>query len=576
MAGQTTWDKNTNVFDKVLAVDEFVANTISGSITFSSTTNPTITGELDLQDVYISNNLTVSGTAYFNSIVAITSSYSSGSTVFGDSLSDTHQFTGSVFITGSSFNWNNSTVIASNVTSSMSVASASQALTASYYGGTVTSASYALTASFLQGTVTSASYALTASFLQGTASQALTASKISISNLALDAGTYFPMFANNASGPVSLFADALTYTYQPSTNILTVTSSLALGVSASSINSSTSETYDGSNISSINWGTRRLQDSSGNASLSWEDRILANNASTTTVDWQTGVLNDSTGTISIDWERRRLKDTLDNISADYEDRRLIANDGATISLDWTTPGSNIMSGSLTIGNITSTPSNENTLNVYPAPAGGAGEGGQILLAASGGLYSSASMLDTWQNYFRVLRGTNTGGSNAQLLGLDLQTGNLSIAGALIPSAWTAGQVIKDTMLSNTEVTVSTTTIATSSSDTDFVTYSYTPVSSNSYLIIHYHLSNFDFSGGTGNDSYISRIKVDGGEITYSTQSTVNGNRTGVLFPLTGRYTNSSTAAKSIVVACRRNSADDSITITNSATSMWLRITEIAR
>jgi hypothetical protein len=278
------------------------------------------------------------------------------------------------------------------------------------------------------------------------------------------------MFANNASGPVSLFADALTYTYQPSTNILTVTSSFALTASY---------------VTDLNQA-------------------------------------------------------------------------------------------VTIGNITSAPSNENTLNVYPAPAGGAGEGGQILLAASGGLYSSASMLDTWQNYFRILRGTNTGGSNAQLLGLDLQTGNLSIAGALIPSAWTAGQVIKDTMLSNTEVTVSTTTIATSGTDTDFVTYSYTPLSSTSYLVIHYHLASYDFSGGTGNDSYISRIKVDGGEITYGTQSTVNGNRTGVLFPLTGRYTNSNTTAKSIVVACRRNSADDSITIVNSSTSMWLRITEIAR
>ena len=136
------------------------------------------------------------------------------------------------------------------------------------------------------------------------------------------------------------------------------------------------------------------------------------------------------------------------------------------------------------------------------------------------------------------------------------------------------------MLSNTEVTISTTTIATSTSDTDFLTYSYTPVSSNSYLVIHYHLGNYDFTGGSGLDSYYSRIKVDGAEIVYAYQSTgaTNNNafRTGVLFPLTGRYTNSSTTAKSIVVACRRASADDSITISNSATSMWLRITEIAR
>ena len=191
-------------------------------------------------------------------------------------------------------------------------------------------------------------------------------------------------------------------------------------------------------------------------------------------------------------------------------------------------------------------------------------------------------IDSWSGSFDVLSGqlvrvTNklneTGG--AVKLAIDT-TGNAVFTGFVKANAWRAGQVVNDIMLSNTEVTISTTTIATSTSDTDFLTYSYTPLSSTSYLVIHYHLANYDFSGGTGNDSYISRIKVDGGEITYSTQSTVNGNRSGVLFPLTGRYTNSSTSAKSIVVACRRNSADDSITITNSSTSMWLRITEIAR
>jgi hypothetical protein len=151
-----------------------------------------------------------------------------------------------------------------------------------------------------------------------------------------------------------------------------------------------------------------------------------------------------------------------------------------------------------------------------------------------------------------------------------------VTGFIKPNAWRAGQVINDIMLSNTDVTISATTIATSNSDTDFLTYSYTPLSSTSYLVIHYQLASYSFEGGTGNDSYFSRIKVDGAEIIYSRQSTVNGNRTGVLFPLTGRYTNSNTTAKSIVVACRRDSADDSITIVNSSSSMWLRITEIAR
>jgi hypothetical protein len=191
-------------------------------------------------------------------------------------------------------------------------------------------------------------------------------------------------------------------------------------------------------------------------------------------------------------------------------------------------------------------------------------------------------IDSWNGSFDVLSGqqiriTNklneTGG--AVKMAMDT-TGNVVFTGFVKANAWRAGQVINDIILSNTEVSISTTTIATSTSDTDFLRYDYTPLSSTSYLVIHYHLASYDFTGGTGNDSYLSRIKVDGTEITYGAQSTVNGFRTGVLFPLTGRYTNTSTATKTIVVAARRNSADDSITISNSSTSMWLRITEIGR
>ena len=166
-----------------------------------------------------------------------------------------------------------------------------------------------------------------------------------------------------------------------------------------------------------------------------------------------------------------------------------------------------------------------------------------------------------------------------ILTLD-DTGNLSIGGYVSPGKWTAGQVIKDTMLSNSEVTVSTTTVATSTNDTDFMSYSYTPVSSSSYLVIHVHVASYDAlsASGTGSDSYFSRIKVGGNEITYARQATRDnyGFRTGPLFPLTGRYTNSDTSAKTITVAVRRDTADDSITIVNTPTALWMRITEIAR
>ena len=97
------------------------------------------------------NNFTVGGTltAQTINVQTITSSidYVTGSSINGSLLTNTHQFTGSTSMTGS-LTVNNSNVILSNQTSSMSVA------TASYWSGSIqnsTSASYALTASYLEG-----------------------------------------------------------------------------------------------------------------------------------------------------------------------------------------------------------------------------------------------------------------------------------------------------------------------------------------------------------------------------------------------------------------------------------------
>ena len=96
--------------------------------------------------------------------------YSSGSTKFGDTFDDTHLFTGSVSITGSSFSYNGYNVITSNDTGSIVVDSASYAtfaVTASYLLGSVDSASYAVSASHALNAdnAISASYALTASYV---------------------------------------------------------------------------------------------------------------------------------------------------------------------------------------------------------------------------------------------------------------------------------------------------------------------------------------------------------------------------------------------------------------------------
>lgn len=79
----------------------------------------------------------------------------------------------------------------------------------------------------------------------------------------------------------------------------------------------------------------------------------------------------------------------------------------------------VITGSLTVGS-SSVGSNENTLILGPSPAGGAGEGGQLLLQAPGGIYTSASMWDNWQNQTRLLRGTNAG-SDAVIASFNMHT-----------------------------------------------------------------------------------------------------------------------------------------------------------
>ena len=99
----------------------------------------------------------------------------------------------------------------------------------------------------------------------------------------------------------------------------------------------------------------------------------------------------------------------------------------------------LITGSLGVG-VGSLGSTENTLVLGPAPAGGSGEGGQILLQAQGGTYTSASMLDNYQNKFRVLRGTNAS-SDGYKLQLDLQTGQIQLPNYNSTTAFTGTTLV---------------------------------------------------------------------------------------------------------------------------------------
>jgi len=109
-----------------------------------------------------------------------------------------------------------------------------------------------------------------------------------------------------------------------------------------------------------------------------------------------------------------------------------ASTAATASYVNTLNQNVLVTGSMTIGNTTAGIS-ENTLTLGARDT--TNEGGQLGLNAPGGTYTSASFLDNWQNKFRILKGTNTGGSTSAPLQLDLNTGDLTVGGAVTASAY---------------------------------------------------------------------------------------------------------------------------------------------
>jgi cytoskeletal protein CcmA (bactofilin family) len=184
------------------------ANLLSASFNLSG--SQAITGSFavdgDAQftgSVSMSGNLIIDGTASITYLVTTYESasiiFASGSTKFGDSLDDTHQFTGSVTITGS--------------------------LNSPYISGSF-SGSYQGDGSGLTGTITSshavtASHAISSSYAVSS-SEATLATNIFINPDNTDTSTNFLLFSQGTSGSHRANTDDV-LTYVPSTNTVTAT-----------------------------------------------------------------------------------------------------------------------------------------------------------------------------------------------------------------------------------------------------------------------------------------------------------------------------------------------------------------
>ena len=180
---RSTYDQLIQLEDSLFQ-DGFGTSSLNGSYRFTGSQ-------------FISGNLYINGTASIDYLVSSYESssiiYSSGSTKFGDTLDDTHEFTGSVTVTGSAYsdNWSGS-------------------FSGSFFG--------------LIDSASNAERAVTASQADNatTASHALTSSKLNTVNEESTATQQNVLFAENLNGTNEVRTD-VAFRYLPNTETLTVT-----------------------------------------------------------------------------------------------------------------------------------------------------------------------------------------------------------------------------------------------------------------------------------------------------------------------------------------------------------------
>lgn len=158
--------------------------------------------------------------------------------------------------------------------------------------------------------------------------------------------------------------------------------------------------------------------------------------------------------------------------------------------------------------------------------------------------------------------------------------NLFAYGSILAAQYLPGQVVNMIMLNNTELGQQSKVINAGATINIF-NYTYTPKITNSYLLIEYQ-TKYDLSG-SNTDEMWGYLKVDVGgtsvRISETCQRWINGagggTRSGTIFPIVGRYTNTDTNNKFIMVDVYNNTDSDPVSVSSSISS-WLKITEIGR
>jgi hypothetical protein len=188
-------------------------------------------------------------------------------------------------------------------------------------------------------------------------------------------------------------------------------------------------------------------------------------------------------------------------------------------------------------------------------------------------------IDSYNNgsnqILRFVLGLNeTGGSQKAYIDT---SGNFWTAGSARPQTFDAGQHIKTTIWSNSDMGFNSNYTNATATYTTIASKTYTPAYNTSYIFVEVYARYY--VNGAAEDSFFSQLTWNGAEFAFQREYWANGagggSRTSKLFPLAGRITNGLLTGYTLAINCRRDSSDDTITVYADA-AFWVKITEVAR
>ena len=160
-------------------------------------------------------------------------------------------------------------------------------------------------------------------------------------------------------------------------------------------------------------------------------------------------------------------------------------------------------------------------------------------------------------------------------GLTYNDARLDVSGSVNPTRWTTGQTINTVFLESADMAQINTAISSGT----VATYTYTPKSNSSKIIVEYgnlYTITGDSSGGL--DGFESRITIDGTMVAKRQQQFPNlagsGTRGSTLFPICGGIANSVLTPRVINITLTRNDGNDTVLFFSASFDAFMKITEI--